>query len=73
MGSFALIFLATFLWGIILPSYRAEMKVLVRRGRLDPIVTPTPTQSPLIEDDQSLKKNSTLKWSLCRTTTYSVQ
>lgn len=52
MGSFALIFLATFLWGIILPSYRAEMKVLVRRGRLDPIVTPTPTQSPLIEDDQ---------------------
>jgi uncharacterized protein involved in exopolysaccharide biosynthesis len=52
LTSFVLIFLVIFLWGIFLPSYQAEMKVLVRRGRLDPILTPTPTQSPLIEDEQ---------------------
>ncbi len=49
--SFALIFLAIFFWGIFFPSYQAEMKVLVRKGRLDPLLTPTPTQSPLIEDE----------------------
>jgi uncharacterized protein involved in exopolysaccharide biosynthesis len=49
--SFALIFSVFLLWGLFAPSYQAEMKVLVRRGRLDPILTPTPTQSPLIEDE----------------------
>ena len=50
--SFVLIFAAALSWGIFAPSYRAEMKVLVRRGRLDPVVTPTPTQSPLIQDEE---------------------
>ena len=49
--SFGLIFGSFLLWGLFAPSYQAEMKVLVRRGRLDPILTPTPTQSPLIEDE----------------------
>ncbi|MGH9513865.1 MAG: GumC family protein [Terriglobales bacterium] len=49
--SFALIFVVILLWGIFLPSYQAEMKILVRKGRLDPVLTPTPTQSPLIEDE----------------------
>src|ERR1700676_2970322 len=49
--SFALIFAGFLLWGLVAPSYQTEMKVLVRRGRLDPILTPTPTQSPLIEDE----------------------
>jgi uncharacterized protein involved in exopolysaccharide biosynthesis len=49
--SFGLIFFGFLLWGLFAPSYQAEMKVLVRRGRLDPILTPTPTQSPLIEDE----------------------
>ena len=52
LTSFVLIFLVTFSWGIFFPSYQAEMKVLVRKGRLDPILTPTPTQSPLIEDQE---------------------
>jgi len=44
--SFAGIFLAVVLYGLFAPSYEAQMKVLVRRGRVDPVVTPTPTQSP---------------------------
>jgi len=51
LTSFGLVFFGFLLWGLITPSYQAEMKVLVRRGRLDPILTPTPTQSPLIEDE----------------------
>ncbi len=50
--SFSVIFLVIFAWGIFSPSYQAEMKVLVRKGRLDPVLTPTPTQSPLIDDEQ---------------------
>src|SRR5580704_4395650 len=51
LTSFGLIFFGFLVWGLFAPSYQAEMKVLVRRGRLDPILTPTPTQSPLIEDE----------------------
>lgn len=50
--SFSIIFLVILAWGIFSPSYQAEMKVLVRKGRLDPVLTPTPTQSPLIDDEQ---------------------
>ncbi|MEP6644749.1 MAG: hypothetical protein ABJA69_09630, partial [Acidobacteriaceae bacterium] len=42
--------LAAFLfWGIFLPSYQAEMTILVRRGRFDPVVTPTPSQATQID------------------------
>ena len=37
--SFVLILLAVAIWGALRPAYKAEMKLLVRRGRVDPIVT----------------------------------
>ena len=37
--SFVLILLAVAIWGAVKPAYKAEMKVLVRRGRVDPVVT----------------------------------
>jgi uncharacterized protein involved in exopolysaccharide biosynthesis len=43
--SFVGIFLAVVLYGLIAPPYQAEMKVLVRRGRVDPVVTSTPSQA----------------------------
>jgi len=33
---------------IIAPSYESEMKVMLRRGRVDPVVAPTPSQAELI-------------------------
>ena len=47
------LFLITFLgiagagifYGLTTPTYQAHMKVLVRRGRVDPVVTPAPTAS----------------------------
>src|SRR6202140_841680 len=43
--SFVGIFLAVVLYGLIAPPYQSEMKVLVRRGRVDPVVTSTPSQA----------------------------
>jgi uncharacterized protein involved in exopolysaccharide biosynthesis len=47
--SFAGIFLAALLYGLIAPSYESQMKVLVQKGRVDPAVSPAPTQSPQFE------------------------
>jgi uncharacterized protein involved in exopolysaccharide biosynthesis len=33
-------------YALLCPSYPAEMKVLVRRGRIDPVAAPTPSLSP---------------------------
>jgi len=41
---FAGIFLAVLLYGIFAPPYESEMKVLLRKGRVDPVVTSTPSQ-----------------------------
>jgi uncharacterized protein involved in exopolysaccharide biosynthesis len=41
--SFAVVFLGISLYGVLVPSYSAEMKVLVRRGRIDPLASPAPT------------------------------
>src|SRR6266576_4166591 len=49
--SFAATFLAVLLYGLFTPSYQAQMKVLVRRGRIDPVVTSTPTQPPLFREE----------------------
>ena len=46
--TFATIFLCIFLYGIIAPQYESEMKVLVRRGRVDPVVAPTPSEPELV-------------------------
>jgi succinoglycan biosynthesis transport protein ExoP len=43
--SFVGVFLAVVLYGLIAPSYQSEMKVLVRRGRVDPVVSSTPSQA----------------------------
>ena len=43
--SFVAIFFAVVLYGVVAPPYQSEMKVLVRRGRVDPVVTSTPSQA----------------------------
>jgi uncharacterized protein involved in exopolysaccharide biosynthesis len=53
---FVRLFLAVFtlvlLYGILFPSYRAEMKILVRRARIDAMAASTPSQSPQISRDE---------------------
>jgi succinoglycan biosynthesis transport protein ExoP len=39
-------------YAVLAPSYKAEMKILVRRSRIDPAVTPTPTASSAFEHDE---------------------
>ncbi len=50
--SFAVIAATGILYSVLFPSYKAEMKVLLRRGRIDPAVSPTPTPSPAFEHDE---------------------
>jgi succinoglycan biosynthesis transport protein ExoP len=50
--SFLLVLTAGVVYAVLVPSYKAEMKVLVRRGRIDPAVTPTQTASPAFEHDE---------------------
>ena len=50
--SFVAVASAGILYSAFFPSYKAEMKVLVRRGRIDPAVTPTPSPSPAFEHDE---------------------
>ena len=47
--SFGIIFLSALLYGWLAPSYQAEMKLLVRKGRFDPLITSAPTPSPAFE------------------------
>lgn len=50
--SFAAILLTVVLYGVLAPTYDAHMKVLVRRGRVDAPVTPTPTPSPIFQREE---------------------
>ena len=50
--SFALIAISGMLYSALFPSYKSEMKVMLRRGRIDPVVTPTPSPSPAFEHDE---------------------
>ena len=43
VASFTVIFLAALLYALLLPSYESQMKILVRRGRIDPPMAPQPT------------------------------
>ena len=52
VGSFAAIFLVVLGYGVFAPSYQAHMSILVRRGRVDPQVTPAPTTSPILQRDE---------------------
>lgn len=52
MVSFAAILVAVLVYGLIKPSYQARLKVLVRRGRVDPAMSPTPTPTvQFVRDD----------------------
>jgi len=50
--SFMFVLGAGVLYALLAPSYKAEMKVLVRRGRIDPAVTPTETAPPLVAHEE---------------------
>lgn len=56
-ASFALVFLATLLYALLSPRYEAHLKVLLRRGRSDPVVSPKPatladfTRSEISEEE----------------------
>src|SRR5579864_694322 len=50
--SFMFVLGAGVLYALLAPSYKAEMKVLVRRGRIDPAVTPTETAPPLVQREE---------------------
>lgn len=50
--TFATVLIAGVMYSVLFPSYKAEMKILVRRGRIDPVVTPTPSPSPAFEHDE---------------------
>jgi uncharacterized protein involved in exopolysaccharide biosynthesis len=55
--SFAVLFVLVVLWGAMMPAYKAEMKILVRRERMDPIVTsqqniPTQVVQPEITESE---------------------
>ncbi|MGH9503536.1 MAG: GumC family protein [Terriglobales bacterium] len=50
--SFMAIFLAVLGYGVFAPSYKAHMNVLLRRERVDPLVTPAPTPSPMFQKDE---------------------
>jgi uncharacterized protein involved in exopolysaccharide biosynthesis len=43
--SFVVVFLVVVIYELLAPSYQAHMKILVQRGRVDPVVTPAPTSS----------------------------
>ena len=51
MTTLLVTFSAGVLYALLAPSYKAEMKILVRRGRIDPALTPTQTASPAFEHD----------------------
>ena len=42
-ASFTLVFLATLIYAFVSPRYEARLKVLLRRGRSDPVVSAQPT------------------------------
>lgn len=49
---FAIVLCTGVLYALLAPSYRAEMKVLVGHGRIDPAVSPTETAEPLLAREE---------------------
>ncbi len=49
---FWMVFATVTLYGVLFPAYQAEMKILVRRGRMDAPVTPAPTPSPAFQREE---------------------
>jgi len=50
--SFVVIILLVVLSGALTPSYKAEMKILVRRERVDPVVTSEPNAPPQVVQEE---------------------
>jgi len=46
--AFATVFLGILIYGLVAPPYKSEMKILVQRGREDPVVAPTPSQTEFV-------------------------
>src|SRR5271156_3157313 len=46
--AFVVVLAAIIAYRVVAPGYESEMKVLLRRGRVDPVVAPTPSQAELI-------------------------
>jgi len=44
LTTFLLVFLAVLIYGLFFPPYQSEMKVLLRRSRVDPVVAAIPSQ-----------------------------
>jgi uncharacterized protein involved in exopolysaccharide biosynthesis len=53
VSAFAAVLTAVLLYGWLAPSYRAEMKILVRRNRWDPPVTSAPEQTAVEREQVS--------------------
>jgi len=51
LNSFIVVLFAVVLYRLLAPGYQAEMKVLVRRSRIDPAVTAMPTQEQFERED----------------------
>jgi len=50
--SFMFVLGAGVLYALLAPSYKSQMKVLVRRGRIDPVASPTETAPPLLAREE---------------------
>lgn len=50
--SFIVLFAGVLVYGVLFPSYKAEMKILLRRARIDAMAAPTPSQTPQITRDE---------------------
>jgi uncharacterized protein involved in exopolysaccharide biosynthesis len=63
---FILIFSGVATYAVFMPSYKAEMKILVRRGRIDPALTPTQTVSPAFDHDEISEEEMNSEMELVR-------
>ena len=63
---FLLIFIGITGYAILMPSYKAEMKILLRRGRIDPALTPTQTVSPAFDHDEISEEEMNSEMELVR-------
>lgn len=52
LATFAMVFAAGLLYSVLFPSYTAEMKMVVRRGRIDPAVTPAQTGLSQVRENE---------------------
>lgn len=52
LATFASVFAAGVLYSVLFPSYTAEMKMVVRHGRIDPAVTPAQTSLPQLRETE---------------------